>query len=109
MTGALTGRLPTQCGMHAMRVVKRLEFGKFSPQIRGTPEGHLVEILAPQGADEAFHEWVRDRRVGHGLDFIDFEYAQIGFPAVELKQWIVIGTERAGSTVPADSGIEQAA
>src|SRR5882672_9450800 len=45
------------------------------------------------GADQSFDERMRNGRVRNRLDLLDLEYAQVGEPAVESKQRIVVGTQ----------------
>ena len=79
--------------MHAVLVVIISEFIQLARQVHGVPEGHAIEILPANGADQAFDERMRDRYVGNRLDFLDFEYTQVREPAVKAKQRIVIGAE----------------
>lgn len=49
-------------------VVVILESHQLPLEVAKSPKGHLVEILPPDRPDESFHERVRDRYVGHGLN-----------------------------------------
>lgn len=82
--------------MRSVGIVERLERGEFSPEIRSSPERHLIKILAPQCADQPFHEGVRERHVGHGLDFPDLQHSQVRSPAMKFEERIVIGADMAG-------------
>ncbi len=62
-------------------------------QICRRPEQRVIQVLAPKGADEPFHEWMRQENVGDGLDFRRLQYPQIGLPLVEPVEWIVVGTD----------------
>jgi len=62
-------------------------------QICRRPEQRVIQVLAPKGADEPFHEWMRQENVGDGLDFRRLQYLQIGLPLVEPVEWIVVGTD----------------
>ena len=42
----------------------------------------------------------------HCFDFIDFQNAQIGFPAMEFEQWVVVGTEISRRALSANGFIE---
>ena len=44
--------------MHPIPVVIFLERGQFSFKVPCLPNRHLVEILSPSGANQAFHIWV---------------------------------------------------
>ncbi len=61
-------------------------------QICRRPEQRVIQVLAPKGADEPFHEWMRQENVGDGLDFRRLQYPQIGLPLVEPVEWIVVLT-----------------
>jgi len=37
------------------------------------PEKDMVQVFAPDGSDQSFHERVRHRGVGHGFDFFNFQ------------------------------------
>ena len=45
----------------ALVVVEILEAGKFALQIANIPKGHEVQVLSPDGPDESFHKWMRNR------------------------------------------------
>jgi len=36
---------------------------------------------------------MRNRHIGNRLDFVDFEYAQVGEPAKKPKQRVVVGAD----------------
>jgi hypothetical protein len=62
-------------------------------EIGRRPEQRMIQILAPKGADEPFHEWMGQGDVGDGLDLCHLQYPQIGLPLVEPVEWIVVGAE----------------
>ena len=76
-------RLPAQGSMRALEVVVAHEVGELSLEIGRRPEGHLVEELAPDGADEPLDEWMRQGHVRHGLDLPDLQDPEIRPPTVE--------------------------
>lgn len=69
------------------------EFAQFPHQVCGVPEKHLIKVLAPDRSDEPFDERMRDRSIRHRLDLLDLEHAQVGEPAVESKQRVVVGAD----------------
>ncbi len=62
-------------------------------EIGSGPEQHAIQILAPKGAVQPFHERMGQGDVGDGFDFLDLQYPQIGLPSVEPIKWIVVGAE----------------
>ena len=79
--------------MNAMRVVIVPEFVQLARQVDGVPEEYAIEILAPDRSDQPFDERMRDRSVRNRLDLLDLEDAQVGEPAVEAKQRVVVGAD----------------
>lgn len=53
--------------MHPGGIVVMLELVQLAHQIRGIPEEHAVEVLAPDRADQAFDKGMRNRRVRNRL------------------------------------------
>jgi hypothetical protein len=53
----------------------------------------VVEKLSPYGPNEPLHERVRERYIGHGLHLRYLENPQIGLPAVEFEQRVVVAAE----------------
>ncbi len=72
--------------MNAAAVVIQTERTQFSLQIERTPEKQAIEILAAQGADEPFDEWMRYGNIGNRLELVDFKCAQVGEPTVEAEE-----------------------
>jgi hypothetical protein len=79
--------------MRAMIVEVGPEIEQLVFEIGRRPEQRMIQILAPKGADEPFHEWMGQGNVGDGLDLCHLQYPQIGLPLVEPVQWIVVGAE----------------
>ena len=52
-----------------MMVVVVSEIEQFIFQIDSRPEQHVIQIFASNGANEPFHEGMRQGNVGNGLDF----------------------------------------
>src|SRR4249920_2641954 len=77
--------------MNAMRVVILSELSQLARQVHRVPEKHPIQVLTPERADQPLNERVGDRSVRNRLDFLDLEYAQVGEPAVESKQRVVVG------------------
>ena len=59
--------------MNTVLVVVILQVGQFARQIHGVPEEQTIEILAANGADQAFDERMRNRNGREGLDLLDRE------------------------------------
>jgi hypothetical protein len=79
--------------MGAMVVEVGPEIEQFILQICTRPEQHVIQIFASNGANEPFHERMRQGNVGDGLDFCHFQDPQIGLPLVELIKRIMVGAE----------------
>jgi hypothetical protein len=54
--------------VRAMTVRVPLEIKESHLQVSGRPEQRAVETLAPNRADQAFDEWMRQRHIRHPLD-----------------------------------------
>ena len=91
--GALRRRGAGERAMNAMRVVIVPELSQLPRQVDRVPEEHAIEVLAPDRADQPFDERMRDRSVRNRLDLLDLEDAQVGEPAVEAKQRVVVGAD----------------
>ena len=76
-----------------MVIVVGPEIEQFILEICARPEHHMIQIFASNGADEPFHEGMRQGNVGDGLDFCYLQDPQIGLPLVELIKRIVVGAE----------------
>ena len=92
----LEWRSTTESGVNAPLVVIGGESIQLAMQVEAVPEEGLVEILAPKGSDQPLDERMRARHEGDGLEFLDFEDAQIRPPAMKPEQWVMIGTEALG-------------
>ena len=79
--------------MNAISVVVMPELVQLPLKINRVPEERVIEILAPNRPDQPFNERVRNRGIGHRLDLLDFEHAQVGKPPMESKQRVVIGAD----------------
>ena len=79
--------------VHTMGVVIARECVQLSRQVRGVPEEHLIEVLAPDRSDQPFDEWMRHWSIRNRLDLVDLEDAQVGEPAVEAEQRVVVGAD----------------
>jgi hypothetical protein len=79
--------------MHALLVVITAKHFQLARQVERVPEKHLIEDLAPDGADQPFDERMRHRDVGNRSDLLDVEYPKIGKPTVKPEQGIVVGAE----------------
>ena len=95
--------------MRAVGVVIVPEGGEFLLKVGGVPIDPLVQTLLAQCADEPFDKRMRYRNVRDGGDWVDAQDPQIGLPAVELEQGIMISTEPPGPTLPRDGLVEHTA
>jgi hypothetical protein len=77
----------------AMTVMVPLELEEPQLQVGGRPEEQPVQAFAPNGADQAFDEGMRERHVRHRLDLVDVEDPQVRLPLVAFVQPIVVRTE----------------
>ena len=76
--------------MRAMTVIVTLEIEELLLQISNRLEEGTVQTFAPNGANQAFNKWMRERHVRDGLDFFHVEYPQIRLPLVEPIQGIMV-------------------
>ena len=76
--------------MSTSLVVVLLEVIEFSLKIGAGPERRVIEQLTSDCADQSLDERMRQRNVRDGLDLADIKYAQIGFPAVEFEQRVIV-------------------
>ena len=81
-------RQPAQPPVRAMTVKVPLEINELHLQISSRPEQRPVETFAANRSDQAFNEWMRQRRVRHRLDGFHVEDSQIRLPLVESVQGI---------------------
>jgi len=79
--------------MDPIRVVVVLEFDQLACQVHSIPEEYPSKVLPPDRSDQPFDERMREGSIWHRLDLLDLQNAQVGEPAVEAKQRIVVGTE----------------
>ena len=105
----LEWRSTTKSGVNAPLVVIGGESIQLAMKVEAVPEEGLVEILAPKGSDQPLDERMRARHEGDGLEFLDFEDAQIRPPAMKPEQWVMIGTEALGKWLSAPGLVEHAA
>ena len=76
--------------VNAIFVVIDFELFQLSLQIDCVPDEHVIEKLSPNRPDQPFHERMGDGDVRDRLDLFDLEYAQVGEPTMETKQWVVV-------------------
>ena len=88
--GAWFRRAPVQPRMRSMAVIVPLEIEELHLQIRGRPEQRAVETFASNGANQPFHEGMRERHERHGLDVLHVQNSQIRPPLVEPIQGIMV-------------------
>jgi hypothetical protein len=88
--GPFSRRDAGESTMHPSDIVVMLELVQLAHQIRSIPEEHAVQVLAPDRADQALDERMRNRRLPDCLDLLDLEDPQVGEPAVETEKGVVI-------------------
>jgi hypothetical protein len=62
-------------------------------EITGAPEGNVIQQLSTYSADHSLDERMRKWDVRQGLDLSHIKNAQIGLPAMKLKQRVVVAAE----------------
>src|ERR1035437_6651617 len=95
--------------MHASRVVVVFEQVQLSFQVVCSPKEQTIQILPAEGPDEPFNKWMGPGNLGHRLHGFHSQDAQIGLPAEEPEQRIMIGTEPGGQALPGGGLVEHAA
>src|ERR1035437_4968102 len=95
--------------MYTRRVVELFEQLQLSYQVTCRPKEQTIQILPAEGPDEPFNKWMGPGNLGHRLHGFHSQDAQIGLPAEEPEQRIMIGTEPRGQTLPGDGLVEHAA
>ena len=90
-------------------IIVMLEVDEFRLQVDCAPEQHLVEELAPDRADQAFPERMRERDLGNCLDLGHSEHSKIGWPWMEPVQRSMIRAEVSGQGSPAQCSREHPA
>jgi hypothetical protein len=78
--------------VHTMGVVAVQHGQKLSLQVSDMPTVLLVKTLLPKGTGEPLDKGMENRNSRHGRARFDAQDPQVGLPAVELKQAIVIDT-----------------
>src|SRR5947208_13772002 len=79
------------------------------PKARPTSE-RMIQILAANGADQPFHKWMGQGKIGDGLDLCHLQYSQIGLPLVEPVKRIVVGAKVLRQPVlPSNGAVEHPA
>ena len=69
----------------------------------------VVEMLAPNRANESLYERMRERCTRNRLDFRHLEYSKISLPLVESIQRVMIRAEVFRETLPANRSMEHPA
>src|SRR5215469_13043917 len=93
--------------MGAMVVEVGPEIEQLVLEIRRSPEQNVIQIFSSNGADQPFHERMRQWNVGDGLDFCHVQYAEVGLPLVEPIKRIVIGAEEVRHpALPSNGAVE---
>ena len=95
--------------MGSMTVIEPLEIKELRLQISRSPEEGAVQTFAPNGANQAFNEGVRERHVRHRLDFLHVEDPQIRLPLVESIQRIMVRAQISGPALTSRRAIEHPA
>jgi hypothetical protein len=97
--GFLVRGVPVQPLVHTKTVIIPLEKHQLSLQIRHVPNEQMIQILPTDGPDESFRERMRPGNVRHRLHCLHPQHPEVGLPALELKQGIVVETEPDGETL----------
>ncbi len=84
--------------MDPVGVVVILKITQLFFQIAPVPEKSLVQVFAPDGADEPLGEGMRYRHIGNGINRLNFTNSEIRPPLVVAIQGVVIRAEMAGRT-----------
>ena len=92
-----------------MTVKVALEITELHVQISGGPGQRPVKTLAPNRADQAFDEPMRQRHIRHRLDGFHVEDSQIRLPLVESVQRIMIRAEVGRRRLATNCSIEHLA
>ena len=71
-------RLPFQCVMREMVVEVGPEIEQLVFEVCRRPEQPVLQVFAPQRADQPFHEWMGQGNEGDGLDLCHLQYPQLG-------------------------------
>jgi len=71
-------------------------------QVVCSPKEQTIKILSAEGRDKPFDKGMGPGNLGHRLHRFHVQDPQIGLPAVELEQRIMISTEPPGPTLPRD-------
>ena len=92
--------------MNSISVVVIREASKLSSKISRVPKEDVIKVFATDCSDQSLDEWMRLRRIGDGLDLIDFKDPKIDFPLLVAKQRVVIGAEILGHTLSRNGAIK---
>jgi hypothetical protein len=84
-------------------VIVVTERPKLVLQIRSIPIERMIQTFLPKGSDEPFDERMRNRDIQHGRDRFDTEDPQVGLPAVEVTEGIVVEPEPKALALTRDS------
>jgi hypothetical protein len=77
-------------------------------QVRSIPIERMIQTFLPKSSDEPFDERMRNRDIQHGRDRFDTQDPQVGLPAVELKEGIVVEPRAKALALTRDSLVEEA-
>lgn len=95
--------------MRTLSIVVVLETRQLFLQVSWVPKRYAIKILAPDRPDQPFDEWVGHWHIRHCLDLLDFEDPKICFPALKLKERVVIRTQIGGRCCSFDDPAEHQA
>jgi hypothetical protein len=70
-----------------------LEIEQLRLQVGRRPEQRAIQELAPNRANQPFHEGMGQRNIRDGFDLGHFQYPQIGLPLPKPIKWIMVGAE----------------
>src|ERR1035437_1347437 len=105
----LPGRVAGSPLVYTRRVVELFEQLQLSFQVICRPKEQMVQILPAEGLNEPFDKWMGPGNLGHRLHRFHVQDPQIGLPAVEPEQRIMIGTEPRRQPLLGNGLVEHAA
>src|ERR1035438_2043770 len=94
--------------VHARTAIIPLEEHQLSLRILYVPNEQMVQIFSAYRPDESFHEGMRPRNVRHRLHRFHPQHPEVGFPALELKQRILVEAEPDGEALTGHGLVEHA-
>ena len=107
--GFLLGRIALQPLVRAPAVIIPLIQPELPLQILDIPKKQMIQILPAEGSDQPFDERMRPGNMRHRSHHLHPQHPEIGLPALELEQRIVVETESDRQTSTGQGLVEHAA